>query len=107
MWAFAIIAYPISRVLDYLLGQGHTVQPFFFRTPCLYWIFACNDAWLLLHVTSLVVLVQLGSARVLTPFIVAILFAQATGKLCMSNIVSLHRFACKADRCCLETVTLL
>ena len=28
MWTFAIIAYPISKVLDHLLGQGHTVQPF-------------------------------------------------------------------------------
>lgn len=26
MWTFAIIAYPISKVLDHLLGQGHTVQ---------------------------------------------------------------------------------
>ena len=27
MWTFAIIAYPISKVLDWLLGQGHTVLP--------------------------------------------------------------------------------
>ena len=27
MWTFAVIAYPISKVLDWLLGQGHTVLP--------------------------------------------------------------------------------
>ncbi len=26
MWTFAVIAYPISKVLDYLLGQEHTVS---------------------------------------------------------------------------------
>lgn len=26
MWTFAIIAYPISKILDYLLGQEHTVS---------------------------------------------------------------------------------
>ena len=26
MWTFAIIAYPISKILDYLLGSEHTVR---------------------------------------------------------------------------------
>ena len=26
MWTFAIIAYPISKILDYLLGEEHTVS---------------------------------------------------------------------------------
>ena len=26
MWTFAIVAYPISKILDYLLGQEHTVS---------------------------------------------------------------------------------
>lgn len=33
MWTFAIIAYPISKVLDHLLGQGHTVQHLCFHWP--------------------------------------------------------------------------
>ena len=51
MWAFAIIAYPISRVLDYLLGQGHTVQPFLLHNLCAFDLcllrlaaLACHDS---------------------------------------------------------------